>query len=117
MRGGNCTCTRGVGGVEYTGGKEINMFNREKLIRAIKLNEALGIPFTRGEVQYTCEDEKIVARGVEGEKLPKRIEILEGTDEIGDVVFGGTEIEEVVIPSTVRVIGWDAFRHCKRLAE
>lgn len=45
------------------------------------------------------------------------VPVLEAFDEIPNDMFRGSELESVHIPSTIRVIRFDAFRDCSLLSE
>lgn len=47
----------------------------------------------------------------------KRAVIPEGAERVGSYWFWGSDVEEVIIPSSAREIGAGAFGNCKKLAK
>ena len=41
--------------------------------------------------------------------------IPEGITKIDITCFKNTDIEEIILPSSIKEIGWDAFRGCNKL--
>ena len=83
-----------------------------------QLSVALGNPFLvmDGQGLYSREGDRLIFEGLYGK--PDRYEVAEGTTEIAPgACENHMNLEEVVLPETVRVIGEAAFRSCDLLKQ
>lgn len=93
------------------------------IYQAVQITGKLGVPLTHQGISYNIKidsegcEKGITAKLTDTQHIPSQLVIEEGTEIIEDWGFENVQCKNITLPSTLRIIGVDAFRYAQGFTE